>query len=97
VLPPTFSVSNIPSIFSIFQVSEENLYKFEDKLLLHKSIPFTALDKMPMHRVNGILDSWLEEIERQKKEQKKQESENKRQQNSSKNFQSPKFPKAPKF
>lgn len=97
ILPPDYSIYNIPSIFSIFQVSEENLFRIENKLLLYKNIPPSAIGGLPMYRINMLVDEWLEDIERQKLERKRQEAEQKAAQKSSQpkqpTFKQPNFPK----
>jgi len=99
-LPPDYSTENIPSLFSILQVSEETLFRIENKLILYKNIAPSGIEKLPYYRINLLVDEWLEDIEKQKKEKKKQEEEYQKaqQQSQSKhNFKQPKFPKPPNW
>lgn len=100
-MPEGYSTDEIPSIFSIFQVPEENLDKIENKLLLYKSIPPSAIQKLPYWKICSIIDDWLEDIDKQKKEKKRQEEEMKKQQKQYQpkqpSFNQPKFPSPPKW
>lgn len=65
--------------------------------MLYKSIAPSDIGNLPMYRINMLIDEWLEDIERQKKERKRQEAEQKAAQKASQpkqpTFKQPKFPK----
>lgn len=67
--------------------------------MLYKSISPIDIGKLPMWKINSLIDDWLEDIERQKAEKKRQDEEFKKSQKhmNQGNYSNPKIPKSPKY